>query len=286
MNIARGDIHRQVAMAHPDLGAYFARIGYAGPHKASLETLLALHALHPAAIPFENLDPLMSKPVRVDVPAISEKFIGCGRGGYCYEHNTFFQAALQALGFSVCTLAARVQWRLRTGSPPPPRYHMVLRIDLSEEVYIADVGFGRMTLTTLLRLVPDVEQATRHGPYRLTPVKGDYQLQAKMGETWEPIYQLSLQRQEASDWEVANWFTSTHPDSTFTRNLMAARSTAERLYGLFNNELRIHYRDGRIEQRTLRDAAEIAAVLQDEFKVRLPEGCVETLERLVAAAKP
>ena len=43
-----------------DLDAYFRRIGYTGPRTATLETLRAIHALHPAAIAFENLDPLRS----------------------------------------------------------------------------------------------------------------------------------------------------------------------------------------------------------------------------------
>jgi hypothetical protein len=39
-----------------DLDSYFARIGYSGPSVANLSTLQELHALHPAAIVFENLD--------------------------------------------------------------------------------------------------------------------------------------------------------------------------------------------------------------------------------------
>jgi N-hydroxyarylamine O-acetyltransferase len=41
-----------------DLGAYLERIGYAGPRTA-IDTLEAEHALPPAAIPFENLNPLL-----------------------------------------------------------------------------------------------------------------------------------------------------------------------------------------------------------------------------------
>jgi N-hydroxyarylamine O-acetyltransferase len=163
---------------------------------------------------------------------------------------------------------------------------MVLRIDLPDESYIADVGFGRMTLTAPLRLVPNLEQPTRHAPYRFAPVDDDYQLQASIGGSWEPIYQLSLQRQAPSDWQVANWFTSTHPESTFTNNLMAARSTADCLYGLFNNELSVHYHDGRSERRVLRDPEELATALQTELGIRLPLGCEAALERLFPAARP
>jgi N-hydroxyarylamine O-acetyltransferase len=272
-------------MAGLDLDAYFARIGYGGSRTPSAESLIALHTLHPAAIAFENLDPLMSKPVQLDVPTLHDKLVVNGRGGYCYEHNTLFQAVLEALGFTVSTLAARVQWRLRPAAPTPPRYHMVLRIDLSDESYIADVGFGRMTLTAPLRLRPNVEQPTRHAPYRFVPVDREYQLQASIAGNWEPIYQLSLQQQAPSDWQVANWFTSTHPESTFTKNLMASRSTADCLYGLFNSELSVHYHAGHVERRVLRDAGELAIALQTEFGIRLPLGCEAALERLFPAAR-
>ena len=101
-----------------DLDAYLARIGYDGLRTATLETLTALHALHPSAIPFENLDVLLGRPINLDLPALEAKLVHGGRGGYCFEHNTLMAAALQALGFKVTGLAARVQWAaLRTSRP-------------------------------------------------------------------------------------------------------------------------------------------------------------------------
>ena len=41
-----------------DLDAYLERIGYSDSKTATLDTLKSMHALHPAAIPFENLNPL------------------------------------------------------------------------------------------------------------------------------------------------------------------------------------------------------------------------------------
>ena len=99
-----------------DLDAYFGRIGYAGPRAADMATLQAIQALHPAAIAFENLDPLLGRPVRLDLASIQQKLIGTRRGGYCFEQNTLLAAALEALGFKVTRLAARVRWML-----PPER---------------------------------------------------------------------------------------------------------------------------------------------------------------------
>ena len=49
-----------------DIDAYFRRIGYSGSREPTLETLRALHAHHPLAIPFENLDSLRRRPVHLD----------------------------------------------------------------------------------------------------------------------------------------------------------------------------------------------------------------------------
>ena len=70
-----------------DLDAYFERIGYRGERTATLPTLQEIHRLHPAAIPFENLNPLLGLPVRLDLASIEAKLVHSRRGGYCFEHN-------------------------------------------------------------------------------------------------------------------------------------------------------------------------------------------------------
>src|SRR3546814_18652348 len=56
-----------------DLDAYFRRIGYSGSSEATLETLRALHLRHPQAIPFEKIDPLLRRPVGVDLAGLQHK---------------------------------------------------------------------------------------------------------------------------------------------------------------------------------------------------------------------
>ena len=152
------------------LDAYLDRIGYAGPRTATLDTLEAVHALHPAAIPFENLNPLLGWPVSLDVEALQAKLVGGGRGGWCFEQNTLFRHALEALGFSVTNLAARVLWNAPPNSPIGARSHMLLLVDLGGHLYIADVGFGGNVLTAPLRLESHIVQATPHEPHRLLPL--------------------------------------------------------------------------------------------------------------------
>src|SRR5262245_19745023 len=158
---------------------------------------------------------------------------------------------------------------------------MLLRIELPQGPYLADVGFGLLTLTAPLQLQPDLEQRTPHGLHRLVRVADEFQLQVKLNDHWVPIYQLSLEEQGPSDWEVQNWFTSTHPDSPFTNCLMAARPIGDRRYALLNDWLTIYGADGAVERRIARSALVLASVLRDFFDIRLPYGSDELLQRLI-----
>jgi N-hydroxyarylamine O-acetyltransferase len=149
-----------------NLDAYLRRIGFTSTPRADLHTLRELHERHPIAIPFENLATLMGRPVALDLESIERKLVRSGRGGYCFEHNALFAAALQAIGFVFASLAARVTW-FRARDDVGGRTHMVLLVRLGRERYVCDVGFGGLTLTTPLILVPDVAQVGVHEEFRV-----------------------------------------------------------------------------------------------------------------------
>jgi N-hydroxyarylamine O-acetyltransferase len=166
------------------------------------------------------------------------------------------------------------------------RTHMLLLVEGSTSVpYIANVGFGGLTLTGPLRLVPDVEQATPHEVFRLCHARdGTYILQVLIGDAWKPMYSFDLQPQVQPDYEVWNWHLCHHPESPFINNLMVARVTPERRYGLFNNKLSIHHLRGASEQVMLTTAAELRETLTGPCNIRLPDdpGLDAVLERLVS----
>jgi N-hydroxyarylamine O-acetyltransferase len=267
-----------------NIEAYFARIGYAGPREATLETLANIHLHHPQIIPFENLDPLLKRPVLLSTAAIEEKLVFSGRGGWCFEHNLLLSRVLEAIGFRVTGLAARVTWNA-PDDLVRARSHMVLRIDgLEGGPYIADVGFGGLTLTGPLRLAADVEQTTPHETFRLLETDGRFVLQAHLRGVWKALYNFDLQPQVLADYEVWNWHLAHHPESPFVDNLMAARVTLDRRYGLFNNKLSIHPLRGESQQTTLATAADLRGTLEHLIGIRLPDdpGLDKLLERLVS----
>jgi len=263
-----------------DLSAYFVRVGYNGPRTPTLATLRAIQLLHPQAIPFENLDPLLGRSPRLDIESLQQKLVRARRGGYCFEQNTLFREVLRALGFRVTGFAGRVLWGRPEGSPPP-RSHMILRVALDEGIYIADVGFG-LSPTGPLRLEPDIEQETPHETFRLLKEGEQFTLQARLAGRWLSFYRFDTQPQEDVDYEVANHYVSTLPTSHFLNTLIAARATPDRRYGLRGNQLSIRPLDGEPEQRALGSAAEIRATLDELFGIDVPEPARfdETVTRL------
>jgi N-hydroxyarylamine O-acetyltransferase len=261
-----------------DLDAYFERIGYDGPATARLETLCEIHRLHPQAIAFENLNPLLRWPLSLDARSLQQKLVTQRRGGYCYEHNLLLQHALERVGFKVAGLAARVLWN-HSEDAIRPRTHMLLQVDVEDELWIADVGFGGLTLTAPLRLVEHTPQATPHEPFRVTRIDGDYAVQAEVRGAWRTLYRFDLQEQVLPDYEVTSWYLSNHPESHFVRRLIAARTQTQRRYALLDNELAIHHLGGETERRKLNSARELREVLSETFRIAVP-GNIEVDRKL------
>jgi len=253
-----------------DLDSYFARIGYEGPRAPTLDTLKALHYAHALSIPFENLDVLAKRPINLDLPSLQRKLVTEKRGGYCFEVNALFAGVLRALGFDIETLIGRVRW-MAPENADTARSHMLMRVELPEGPFIADVGFGGLTMTGPIRFETGIEQQTPHEPRRLLTHEDGFELQAKIAGAWTPIYRFTLEPHRRSDYEVASWYTSTHPGSIFVQFLMAGLPREGQWLSLFNCDFKIRGLDGKAEARKLESVDEIADVLGTYFGISLSE---------------
>lgn len=264
-----------------NLDRYLARIGHQGPLAADLATLSALHRAHIAAIPFEGLDPLLGRPVNLDLASLQTKLVDSRRGGYCFEQNTLFKAALDAIGFKTTGLSGRVRWMTPPEAPLGPRVHMLLKVDLPEGPFIADVGFGVCILDAPLRFDIGSEQRTGMGTYRLRDAGGRIALEALQPEGWRTGYIFDLEPQLASDYALGNWYTSTSPLVPFTSTLVAERVVDDKRYKLANTRLRIEARDGEVtSELTLETAAELRETLEDVFGLTPPTSAEDLFARI------
>jgi N-hydroxyarylamine O-acetyltransferase len=253
-----------------DLEAYLARIAYAGPRQPTLDVLHALTGAHAQAIPFENLDVLLGRGIDLAPDAVFDKLVRRRRGGYCFEQNSLLLAALTALGFRASPLSARVRID-RPRDFLPPRTHLFLRVDLADESWLTDVGVGALSLTRAIRLGAEGEQPTPHEPRRLVREDGRWFHQARLGQTWTDVYEFTGEEMPPIDRELANWFTSTHPQSHFLGRLIAARAAPDGgRITLQNAELKVRDSDGRAAVQTIGSPEELLVVLAERFGLRFP----------------
>jgi len=251
------------------LTSYLDRIGEPGAHDTRLPALRRIVAAHARSIAFENLDPFTRRDVRLDQESLSAKLVHGGRGGWCFEQNLLLRGALDALGYRTTSLAARVLWGRPADAPVSPRSHMLLHVDLPEGPYVVDVGFGGLTLTGVLALEPEIEQATPHEPFRLWPDGAGFVMQALVAGKWRPLYRFDLTEQYLADYEVTNWYLGHHPASQFLATLMVARPDTDRRYALNGTTLAVHHLGGPSERRVLQSPGEVCAVLEEHFQLDL-----------------
>ncbi|MFF3256120.1 arylamine N-acetyltransferase [Actinacidiphila glaucinigra] len=259
-----------------DLAGYLSRLGWSGHPHADVATLRALHRAHVQGIPFENLQALMGLAPSLALGDLQEKLVRGSRGGYCYEHNTLFAAVLEALGFGVARLTARV--RVGSRGAIRPRTHMLLLVDVPGEdrQFVADVGFGNLGgLLEAIELVANTEVQDGICRHRLVsePYDGPSELwvlQALLDGVWADQYAFTREPFVADDFEVVNWHMSTNPRSPFRRTLYAHRSRPDADLALAGRTLVITRADGSRRKRELSGPAEVRQVLADDFGIDLP----------------
>lgn len=251
-----------------DLNAYLARIESDRPSSPMAEALERLHLAHATHVPFENLDIQLGRPILLDLDHLQVKLVRDRRGGYCFEQNTLFAAALEALGFQVTRLAARVRLGAATLLP---RTHMLLKIDIDGGSWIADVGFGGDGLLKPVALSEGQVARQFAWSYRLMREGDSWVLQAQQGQTWQDQYAFNLEPHFHVDYEVANHYTSTHPSSSFVRTLTAQRPTPEARYILRNRQFSERRGDD-MTIRTIADDDELLQLLAKTFGLKFPAG--------------
>jgi N-hydroxyarylamine O-acetyltransferase len=251
-----------------DLSAYLRRIGYSGDLQPTSTVLDALHLAHATHIPYENLDVILKRPIRLDLESLQAKLVHVGRGGYCYEQNGLFAAVLRKVGFSVTPLAARVRYR---STQTLPRTHMILLVQAGGKSFLADVGFGSAGLILPVPFDIGFEARQFAWSYRIVAEGSLWLLQMLQDVSWLDLYTFSLDPQEQADYEMANYYVSTHPASRFVHTLTVQKITQNERHTLRDREYSVD-RGASVTTRQLNGDDDLAALLTQTFGLRLPEG--------------
>jgi arylamine N-acetyltransferase len=233
-----------------DLDGYLERLGVS-PRDPSRTALDELHEAHVRAFTFDNIDVLLGQHPGVSLPAIAEKFVGRGRGGYCFEHSTIFAAALERLGYHVRRHLGRV------GDPDAgtqqARTHMTVEVVLHGERLLCDPGFGM----SLLRPLPMSDGAEDDYPpgwrHRLRRTDaGAWALHRLREDGWEVAHTTDELEVRPLDVVMGHHYTSTFPGSHFTTGLILARHLPGRHVTVTHEALTIRTPGEPTEHRHLR----------------------------------
>lgn len=250
-------------MNDEQLAHYLERIGHGWNVRPKLPTLRSLHRAHVTAIPFEALDVQLGVIPSLEPEAIFEKLVERPRGGWCYEMNGLFGAALQAIGFAVTRLSCSVM--RQEGGAARSGTHLALLVDC-DGPWLCDVGFGG----GLLEPLPLAEVARLDAPYTVS-------LERTEDGYWRFAQRLEVPfgydfRAEPADEalfaEKCRW-QATDPASNFTQNFVAQKRSRDRHLVLRGKVLTEHGPDG-TTTHTIGSADELVSALAERFGIDEP----------------
>lgn len=250
-----------------DLDRYCQRITHQDDVKTTEDGLRSLHRRQLRTIPFENFDVLLARPIHLDPGSLFAKLVCSPRGGYCFELNGLFLHALQSFGFVARPLLARVHL---SGSSVIGRGHQISLVTINGREWLTDVGFGGANMREPIPL--ELERVTHCNGQDLRLVRVEpygTMLQVLAGDKkWLNLYSFDREYVGPGDIKYGNYYTSTHPDSIFTQDRVAALATSNGRVALNNLSLRI-VQGGREMVTEIDDDHRYLDILKTHFGIEL-----------------
>ncbi|MEP7245008.1 MAG: arylamine N-acetyltransferase [Gammaproteobacteria bacterium] len=249
-----------------ELAAYLDRIRFKGPVRPDLITLKALHRAHQYAVPFENLDVQLGRPVALDIESCYSKIVTRRRGGWCYEMNGVMGWALREIGFDVTRLSGGVR-REQMGDGQLGT-HLCLRVQL-DQPYLVDVGFGG----SLAEPMPLLAAEREDSPYCLGLSRTDdgfWRFSEKTHDTAPFSFDFSLGVADEALFASKCRSLQVDPASPFVQSLVAQRRLVDTHISLRGRVLRTTH-SSHVDQVLLESAAELVDTLLNRFDLDVPE---------------
>ncbi|WP_303860644.1 arylamine N-acetyltransferase [Alkalibaculum bacchi] len=250
-----------------NIEGYLERINYKGSLDVSKETLYNIHMAHALSIPFENLDVYFKKPVYLDRESLYKKIVANKRGGYCFEMNGLLSIILKGLGFKVSNLLARIT--IDNGITYKAKTHQVLCVEIGDEKYLLDVGYGNNGLVAPILIEPGKEQEQFYDTFRIIEVeKYGYVLQRKVEDEFVYIYAFDLEECSPADFLMSHHFTSTFSESLFVNKKVCTMPTKEGRITLTDDHFKVE-KDNKTSILEIEDDDHYNELLKEHFKLDL-----------------
>lgn len=235
------------------------------PAKDTLDLVFELNRRHIDLFSFSSVGVLLGWPLPLDVPALLNKLVIDQHGGYCFEHNRLFHAVLEALGYQVRSVLARVLYNKDVDCPQSPKTHRLIILTINDDTYVVDVGFGANGPKTPVRMSEEPTEGPHGDRYRVAKnAQGDFLLQIlKQGEFFT-LYSFDLNRYNEADFEMSHFYSHKHPQAGFVNNLVVARIHDGEVRSLKNDSYMKIY-PGKDTHEVIDSADRLREILEKEF---------------------
>ena len=248
-----------------DLSAYLSRVGFTATPAPDAATLVKLHRAHLEAIAYEALDVPLGVATTTDPDAAFAKLVTRRRGGWCYEMNGVFAAALEAIGFKVTRLSGAVM--RETVGDFQIGNHLVLIVDL-DRPWLADVGFGDGAVEP----VPLAAGAFRQDAFdfRLEDLRDGWWRFHNHPEGGARSFDFNLDVRDAERRAAKCAYLQCDPASLFIQNTVVQRHGGGAMAMLVNRTLKRVSAAG-VTRADIPDAQSYVRTLRDVFDLDVPE---------------
>lgn len=177
---------------------------------------------------------------------------------------------------------------------------MTVVTTIDSQKYIVDVGFGGDMPLQVMPMIPhefsmplNRSGKLEHRPLFFNTVPGQdlwvYSVKDWASNEWKEQYALSEMELIQKDYELMNHFTSTSPDTIFTKSIVAARTVLEGdqvvcMYTLYQDTLRRRNNDGsKDEVAKFTTETERVGALEKYFGVMLSDEDQQAIQGTILA---
>ncbi|AFM05628.1 arylamine N-acetyltransferase [Bernardetia litoralis DSM 6794] len=255
------------------LDNYLRRIGYLQTPQNNLQTLNELHKKHIFAIPFEDLDIHLKKPLKIDINSLYEKIIVEKRGGFCYELNYLFYHLLKKIGFDCHIISSRLyDKRENLGCEFD---HLSIFLKIENETFLVDVGYGSLFFEPMkipLQINKNYIRKDRDMIYQIDKIdKKKYILsESKNGKKFRKTYAFDTTPREINEFYEQINHKQISEESYFVKNRICTIPTEEGRMTLLNNKF-IKTRGNERQEHTIQSDEEFYKIVQEEFDMNVLE---------------
>jgi len=246
------------------LDAYLARIRVDRPVSLDLHSLSKLHRAHLMTFTWEALDAFMGWPSSITPASAFAKMVEGRRGGWCYEMNGLFGAALDALGFRVTRLCGAVD-REKLGDIAIGN-HLTLRVDL-DRAYLAEVGVADAIVEPVPLAVGPISQ--RRFDFSITPTEDGWLRFNNHVDGIARSFDFRADHSDEAAMAATHGWLMQDPGSPFTNALAVLRHTADGYVALQNDCLRT-VTPGSVREQPITSAHHLADTFETVFDLDVP----------------